>query len=293
MKLNVFVTLFVQTVVMLASINMATAATSANVPTATSTTLGATPVAAAPSSDYHMSMSISRSTNLIDFQDGSRSDSLDYSLAPSMKTSFGTFAAALAYSQNLRDQYSRTASDWSDIPVSFSFKPKVFKLADRDAKISYSLSAVIPMSQYSVKKDQLQTAISGKLGFSLSEADGSGFGIVSGISLGRNFHAFEEDINGNVLNQYSSNQNLGMSYTIGDWSLSADFVNRTSMTYARNIKSSFEISEELGYSLNSNITFALGHTNAGSTLKPNAADSNVELYNENTSIVYATMSLAY
>ena len=292
MKLNVFVTLLVATVLMLASINMATASTSANTKAVTSTTV-AVPASAIPASDYHLALAVSRSTNLIDFQDGTRNDSMDYSLTPSMKTSFGTVTTSLAYSQNLRDQYSRTASDWSDIPLVLSFRPKLFRLADRDAKIFYSISAVVPTSQYSVKKDQLQTAISGKVGFSLSASDGAGLSFITGISLGRNFHAFEEDINGNVLNQYSSNQNIGVNYSMGNWSISTDIVNHTRMTYANQIRSFFEISEEVGYSLNSYISIALGHTNAGSTLKPNAADSNIELYNENSSIVYATLGLAY
>ena len=293
MKLNVFVTLLVPTVVMLASINMASAMTSANTQTATSTTALPEPAPAAAASAFHFSLSLSRSTNLVDYQDGSRSDSLDYAFNPSMKTSFGSFATSLAYSQNLRDQYNSTASDWSDIPFIFSFNPKTYIWLARNAKVQYSVTAVIPISQYSVKKDQLQTALSGKIGFSLMPVEGNGFGIVTGISLGRNFHSYEEDINGSVLNQYSSNQNAGISYVFNDWSFSADFVNRTRWTYKNSVKSSFEISEEIGYSINPNFSAAIGHTNAGATLKVNGADSNVDLYNENTAIVYATLGMSY
>lgn len=293
MKLNVFVTLLVPTVVMLASINMALAMTSANTQTSTSTTSVTTAPPTPSTSAFHFSLSISRSTNLVDYQDGSRGDSIDYSFKPSMKTSFGSFASSVAYSQNLRDQYSTTASGWSDIPLIFSFKPKTFLWLERNARLQYSATAVIPVSQYSVKKDQLQTALSGKIGFSLMPTDGNGFGIVTGISLGRSFHSFEEDINGNVLNQYSSNQNAGISYAFNDWSFSTDFVNRTRWTYKNSVKSSFEISEEIGYSINPNFLAAIGHTNAGATLKANGADSNVDLYNENTSIVYATLGVSY
>lgn len=293
MKLNVFVTLLVPTVVMLASINMASASTSANTQTSTSTTSVTTPAPAAPASAFHFSLSVSRSTNLVDYQDGSRGDSIDYSFNPSMKTSFGRFATSVAYSQNLRDQYSSTASDWSDVPLIFSFKPKTFIWLERNAKLQYSITAVVPVSQYSVKKDQLQTALSGKISFSLMPSDGNGFGIITGVSLGRSFHSYEEDINGSVLNQYSSNQNAGISYSFNDWSFSADFVNRTRWTYKNSVKSSFEISEEIGYSINPNFSTAIGHTNAGATLKANGADSNIDLYNENTSIVYATLGISY
>lgn len=293
MKLNVFVTLFVPTVLLLASINVASAATSANTQTATSTTTIPAEAPVQPPSAFHFSLSLSRSTNLVDYQDGSRSDSVDYAFSPSLKTSFGTLATSVAYSQNLRDQYNSTASGWSDIPLIFSFKPKTFVWIERNAKVQYSVTAVVPVSQYSVKKDQLQTALSGKIGFSLMPAEGNGFGFVAGFSLGKNFHSFEEDINGSVLNQYSSNQSAGISYSYNDWSLSADFVNRTRWTYKNNVKSSFEISEEIGYSISPNFSVAIGHTNAGATLKANGADSNVELYNENTSIVYGTLGMSY
>lgn len=267
--------------------------TGANTQTITSTTTVATPAAPKAPSDFHLGMEISRSTNLIDFQDGTRNDSLDYALSPSIKTSFGTFLTSLTYSQNLRDQYSRTASDWGDVPLIFSFKPTVWKLLDRDAKFSYSITVALPLSQYSVKKDQLQTALSGKVGFSLSPAGGTGFAYTAGLSLGRNIHAFEEDINGSVLNQYSSNQNIGIIYTYENWSFSTGFVNRTRLTYKNSVKSSFEINGEVGYSINSGISLAVGHTNAGSTLKANGTDSNIDLINENNSTVYATLGISY
>lgn len=297
MKINAFVTLLAATVLMLASINSATAQTSANTPSSTASTSTTAPVKpkAAPAStpDFHISASISRATSLIDFQDGSRSDSMDYMVNPSLKTSHGTYSTVLAYSQDLRNEYDKRASDWADVPLSFAFKPTIWKMNDSfNARFSYSLTATIPNSQTSVKKDQLQTALSGKIGFALTPAT-EGFSVAVGITAGRNFHAYEEDINGSVLNQYSSNQNLSLGYSIGDWSVSADFINRSRWTYKGNSKSSFEISEEIGYSINDNYSVAIGHTNAGSTLKANGTDSNIDIYNENTSMVYGTLGISY
>lgn len=290
-------TLLAATVLMLASINTATAQTSANTQTAkasTSTTAPVKPKAAAPSTpDFHIAASISRSTSLIDFQDGSRSDSMDYMVNPSLKVSYGTYSTVLAYSQDLRNEYDKRASDWADVPLTFAFNPTRWKMNDSfNARITYSLTATIPNSQTSVKKDQLQTALSGKIGFALTPA-ADGFSMSVGITAGRNFHAYEEDINGSVLNQYSSNQSLGLGYSIGDWSVSADFINRSRWTYKGNSKSAFEISEEIGYSINDNFSAAIGHSNAGATLKANGSDSNIEMFNENTSMVYGTLGLSY
>ena len=297
MKISDFVTPLVATFLMLASSNTALANTSANTQnsktSSTSSTKVAKPTPVATTPDFHISASISRSRSLIDFQDGTRNDFMDYSVSPSVKVSYGTFSSVLAYSQNLRDEYTKTSSDWADVPVTFSFNSTKFKLTDeQNAKISYSLTAIIPNSQLSVKKDQLQTSLSGRIGFSVAPT-GDGFSYGVGVSLGRNFHAYEEDINGSVLNQYSSNQSLSVGYGLGDWSIGLDFTNRTRLTYKGNTKSAFDISEELGYAVNDNFSLAIGHSNGGSTLKPNGTDSNIDIYNENNSTIYASLGLSY
>ncbi len=298
MKLNVFVTLLVSSVLMLASINKATASTSANTPNSNnSTTTSVTNIAvvapAVSTANFRFDVRVTRSTNLIDFQDGTRNDSLGYEFTPTMVTSFGTFITSISYSQNLRDKYSTTASDWGDIPVIFAFPSSTWKWSARTVKLSYSLTGIVPVSKYSVIRDQLQTALSGRIGLSLMPSDGPGFGTSIGLSLGRNFHAYEENINGNNLNQYSSNQSIGINYVNGDWSFSVDFSNRTSVTYKNSVKSLFDINEEIGYSINDNISCSIGHTNAGSTLRANGTDSNINLYNENNSTVYGTLGLSY
>lgn len=244
-----------------------------------------------PPAPFQFALQVTRSASLYDFQDGTRNDSLNYELSPSMQTSIGTFKALASYTQNLNDK-SQTASDWNDTAIIYAFPPTSWQMTDNTIRISYSLTAAIPTSQNSIKRDHLQTSLSAKIGFSVSPlADGFTYGM--SISAGRNLHAYEEDINGNVLNQYSSNQNISLGYTQGDWNLSLDFTNRSRLTYRNNTKSAFEVSEEIGYSLTDNMSFSVGHTNAGPTLKANGTDSNIELYNENTSSVYAGMSWTY
>ena len=153
---------------------------------------------------------------------------------------------------------------------------------------------VIPVSQLSTKKDQLQTSISAKIALSIAPSnDGDGFSIGTSVSAGRNFHAYDEDINGSVLNEYSSNQGLNLGYALGNWSITVDYLNKTRWTYQNNVKSTFELSEELGYQINKMFAVALGHTNAGSTLKDNGTDSNIDFYNENSSTVYGSLTLTY
>ena len=292
MKLNVLVTLLVCTVLMLVSSISATASTTPETNN-TSTTQTKTEKAPAPKS-FGLSMEISRSTSLVDFKDGSRSDGLDIVIVPSVSAFNGKISAQLAYSQNLRNQYSQTENDFADVPVTYAFKAIPLSWVDgKNTRFSYSVTAVVPVSKYSRIKDELQTALSGRVGLSLAPAEDDGFGASVGVTLGRNFHTYEEDINGSVLNQYSSNQSLGIEYTMGSWNVGVDFVNRTRLTYKGNTKSTFELTEEIGYSVNDNFSLALGHTNAGSTLKANGVDSNVELIDENSSVIYGTIGFSY
>jgi hypothetical protein len=158
--------------------------------------------------------------------------------------------------------------------------------------LGYSFTAVAPVSKPSTKRDQLQTSLSAKIKLSTAPKEDGFSGSVS-VSAGRNFHAYEEDINGSVLNQYSSNQTLSLGYGYDKFSISLDYINRTRWTYQGNIKSAFELDEELGYDINKTFNVAVGHSNTGSTLKANGTDSNIDFYNENSSVVYASLTLSY
>ena len=292
MKLDVWVTLLVCTVSMLVSSISASASTTTATNNSSSTNVTAekkpTP------KTFGLALEISRSRSLIDFKDGSRSDGLDILIVPSVAAFNGKISTQLAYSQNLRNQYSQTENDFADLPVTYAFKALPLAWADSmKTNFVYSITAVVPVSKYSRIKDELQTALSGRVGLSFTPADGEGFSATAGLTLGRNFHTYEEDINGSVLNQYSSNQSLGIEYSLSNWSVGVDFVNRSRLTYKGNTKSTFELTEEIGYSVNDNFSLALGHTNAGSTLKANGVDSNIELIDENSSVVYGTIGFSY
>lgn len=281
---------FVMTVSLLVSLQTLAAATPS---TSNTSVTQAKKTVPAPAS-FSLGFDVTRSTSLIDHQDGSRSDAMDYSVKPAVKLSFGTLSSEIAYTQNLRDEATPTENDFADIPVKLSFIPVKLNLVnDYNSRIGYSLTALAPVSKNSTQRDQLQTAISAGLSFAMDPLDGQGLSFSTSVSLGRNVHAYEEDINGRVLNQHSSNQTIGLGYGLSDWSLSATFINRSRLTYQNNTKSSFEIVEELGYTLNDNFALALGHTNSGASLKPNGTDSNVEIYNENSSVVYATLSMTF
>lgn len=257
-----------------------------------------------PEPQVGIAMQVSRSTSLYDHDDGSRSDSMDYLVMPQMKLGFGTLKAKIVYSQNLRENgntYDGTAgaSDWGDVSVTAAKNPYKWMWSyPYMITLTPFVSGVIPASQNSMKRDELKTAISTGVSFGVipdgiaPQSDGF-WSFAIGVTAGRNIHSYETDINGKILNKYSSNQTVNFSYNYKDFSFGVEFINKSRWTYQGGVRSAFEHSQEIGYNINDNFSLALGHSNGGSSLKANGLDSNLELVNENDSSVYATLGLSF
>jgi hypothetical protein len=243
------------------------------------------------------SVNISRGTSLIDRQDGSRSDSSEFAYMPALKTPIGGLSAKIVYSKDLRDDMS-TRDEWADIPVAYSpmnvdwgwSPPYILTL-------SPTLTAVIPASEISIKKNNLNGSFILGVNFRIKPdgvfaADG-GWSLSIGATIGRNFHTYEEDILGGVLNKHSSNQSLALGYSWGALSVSFEFLNRVRWTYQNRQTSSFVAAQELGYAISPVFSVAIGHSNEASALKPNGYESNYSLTDEKTSTVYANFGLSF
>lgn len=260
-----------------------------NAPATSSTVAGQTPAATPLLSGF---IQLSRSTSLYDFHDGTRGDGMDYSARLNMAFSKNyTFRLEGAYSQDLNnaDSSDPLANDFSDTSLSLIHQPvalgKLFLLG-------YSAGLVAPTSKNSRTLQNLQGGASGSLMIMVNpDRLISGLTLVGGLSLRKNFHQYDTAINGSVNTAYSSSQTFSIGY---DWAsgvgISASFIHKNGLTYQNNIKEAFEHNEELGYTINKTFAVAVGHTNAGNALKENGSDSNLALINDNTSLVYASLT---
>lgn len=242
--------------------------------------------------DYHFGSSISmqRSRSLYDHQDGSRSDSLDLTLSPSLSTPIGQFSGNIGYSQDLNDSES-VGNGPTDANLRYSYKAYDWALSTPYAlALKPSFSVVIPVAKTSRLKDQLQTALAAGLAFIIkpdgkTTSDGN-FNLAFGLTAGRNFHQYDDDINGIALNKYSSNQSLTLGYEISDWSFSIEYIHRSRWTYQNNVRESYVLSEDISYTINENFAVAIGHSNESPALKANGYESNFNVIDEDASIVY-------
>lgn len=237
---------------------------------------------------YSGSVGVTRSTNMIDHQDGTRGDALDYELnyAYQVSKNYGVSMKA-GYSQNLKDSEGNDFTDTSATLSKSAIELGRFVMARPNAAIIIATS----------KKSRFQQNLEGGLrvgtSFALNPLVNPDLSLGVSISGGQNFHEFDTNINGKVLSRYSFTQSFSIDYAIGDFSISGVFIHRNGWSYQNNMSESFEHAQEIGYKINSVFSTALGHTNSGSALKANGEDSNFALINENSSIVYGTLTLAF
>lgn len=229
-------------------------------------------------------------TSLYDYQDGTSSSGLDYSLRFNLKLSKDyTLRLDGSYSQDPKRPQN---DDFNDTSLGLVRAP--FELG-KLIKLGYKVGAVAPTSKKSSTLQNMQGAATAGLTVMINpDRLIPGLAVVSGLSLRRNFHQYDTAMNGEVNTQYSSSQSLSVGY---DWaygiSTTVEFVHKNGLTYQNNIKESFEHTEEIGYEINKTISVAVGHTNSGNALKPNGTDSNVSLIDENSSLVYASATVAF
>lgn len=147
------------------------------------------------------------------------------------------------------------------------------------------LSGLIPTSKKSQEVDHLQSAVS--LGNRL--VLDSRYGKFSyTLGMRRNFHEFVLNVDDSPNLEYILSHRILMDVPlIGDFSLSGDFIYRNAWTYRNFERQSFSFAVDLGYAVTETFSVYVGTTNEGSALKANGKDSNLDLYNENSSVIRA------
>lgn len=232
----------------------------------------------------------SRSTNLINHNDGKSGDFLDHAARVNYKISHNfSLRADSGYSQNLKNSES---DDFTN--TTFTLVRRPFAMG-KSFLLNYQTSLVAPTSKAAHKAQSLLTAIG--IGSNLiinPDLLISGLEITGGLKFNRNFHKYETAISGPVNTQHSSTQNLSFAYSFTSGiALSASFTHMNTWSYNNVMRDYFDFTQEISYEINRTLTIAAGHTNSGATLKSNGTDSNIALLDENASLVYGSLTLVF
>lgn len=106
------------------------------------------------------------------------------------------------------------------------------------------------------------------------------------ISFNRNFHEYNINADGKFNTRDSIGQTIGYDIPItSKISFSTSFFYQMAHNYADELSTRFSAGADLNWTPLKNLTLIVGTSNDGNALKPNGRDSNIEFFNDNTSII--------
>jgi hypothetical protein len=158
-------------------------------------------------------------------------------------------------------------------------------------RLSPAVGVGLPLSKRAFRQESL---ILGTNAGARMILDGgkTGFTAMIDVTGSRSIHQFETATTGQSNTSWGISNRFLVEYAFfRKLALSADFVRTARVTYAGHFVNQFDFTQELSYQAWPLLAFAIGHNNSGATLKANQLDSNVAIFNENSSAVYASVTL--
>jgi hypothetical protein len=120
------------------------------------------------------------------------------------------------------------------------------------------------------------------------------FSTIYAVYLTKNFHEFERGRAGNDNTDYSIINYAGIEkYITRKLSILIDGDYSYGRTYRGNPKKLFSVGQSLTYEFSNDLSVTVGHSNGGNAFQANGTDYDVQVFDENRSIVYANVRAVY
>lgn len=206
-------------------------------------------------------------------------------IAPSVKLTKGlSLSTAVTI---YKEQTGAGNSGFDNTPVGLSYRMALAPTVSW----SNSLSVILPTDRK--LRDETTYQGAGKIGTNIAFDELFFHSSLSyGVSFTRNVHELQQNSNGAFNMRESVTQGLNHSLPLGrDWSFDTSFVYTYGWTYLDDSRSKFYAGVNLNWNFLKDWTASVGTSNEGNALKPNGSDSNIEFYNDNSSVV--KFSLTY
>lgn len=234
------------------------------------------------------SFTVDRGTSLIDWQDGTRQDSLDLGAELGFKFN-PTYSGRviLAYSHDLNDSEAHGFAD-----TTFVFSRKGWSLS-KSWELKPSLIEIFPTSDDSAKVQNLLFGTGAGIGLGLKPEAVPGLSFGVSVNLIKLIHQYTTKTDDTPNKEYSSKQAMTLGYSVGDFSMGLALAHRDGVSYFGVTSESFEHAESLSYQASENIGINLAHSLAGPVYKANSRDSNVSLWNEDASMVSLGLKVGF
>lgn len=163
-------------------------------------------------------------------------------------------------------------------------------------KLSPAASLILPLDDDARDRQSLVLGIKLSPRF-LFDLEKLGVDFLSGHyqpSLTRNLHQFKTATTGSSNRAWAASNWLKLDFAL--WrklTFSTSFVHSFLWTYEGNRTNTFSISEEIAWDVADNISIAAGHSNSGNAVKANGLNSNIDIFDPNSSTVYGSVSFSY
>lgn len=156
---------------------------------------------------------------------------------------------------------------------------------------SNTISVVVPTNKILRDETSYQGAVRGATGVSWSKLPMDSV-LSYNLSYTRNFHEYDLTAGGSFNVRETVAQTLEYSLpVVSKLSLLTSFSYSYGLTYEDDSRSKFYVGADLSWAFNQALSMSVGTSNEGNALKPNGSDSNIEFYNDNSSVV--KMGLVY
>lgn len=159
----------------------------------------------------------------------------------------------------------------------------------REVMLTPSVSATLPTNKFAVDDDTYQGALGGQVSLSRDLQDHRmPITVAARFGYERSFHQLTLNSGSAPNIRERIREGLNLKWMMNSrWSLSVDAMATQAWTYRGVIRNRFDLSQELGFDVDPKLGFYIGHSNGGNAFKANGRDSNIALFDANSSMFRA------
>ncbi len=250
----------------------------------TSTTNISAEAQSAPAKDLSVSLSLESSSNFYKEDSPDRENSSSFTISPSY-TINQNHSLAGEFAVN-RDEVKGGESSVSNTSISLSQK---LGSLNRDISAKASLGGVLPTNETDRKEKSYQGSVS--LGGSL-KGEFKLATINYSLKGTRNIHEFTQSSDGSSNVQYSITNALSADFEFAKvWTLSLSGIAKVGWVYQGSTRQSYGNEIALSNQISKSIALSAGLRNDGAAFKADGSTSNVKIYDQNTTVFFASLNI--
>ena len=158
---------------------------------------------------------------------------------------------------------------------------------------------VVPLSERTRDRESMLTAVrpSLRVNADLSRVKKSviqDLSLMYELAVSRAFHQYSTSTTGSVNTAWRLSNYFSASYAISSkFSFSGEFVRASGWSYQGGARHSFSLGQSLNYDFDPRVSLSIGHSNEGDVLRANGLDSNVSIFDSNSSRVFTSLTVIF